>query len=373
MVRNFYDMPLIFSSSPLSPLFLITSRTRKIRCDGAKPACHNCSRRTTGNHDCNYDPVPKRRGPDKTPGARQRLARDLKDGVEGGGGPVRRRRRRVNTSPGPEDSRDDSPANSRQRSRSDSGSIPEAPLSHPSPSISDHVHSPDDFMAVPSLARAVEQPFPDSNSQDLDLINHGGFLEPNRLKKPLTLTYDDSFDLSSIIPLVSIVIPKQSGGARITSVDEDGQEESNPDISSTPSLNFSRKIWWDSLLSLYISPTANRRQALTPSQRESAAQGITSDIRFLFRASNYWFSFFHIPSFFGNYFDPTKRERIQPSLILALLAMATFWQSSELGLGRHGRDRALRFRDEAQSALDASFNAGWIDETLAQAAWVNSH
>ena len=71
-----------------------------------------------------------------------------------------------------------------------------------------------------------------------------------------------------------------------------------------------------------------------------------------------------------NYFDPVQRERIQPSLVLALVAMSTFWQSSEMGLSRQGRDRALRFRDEAQSALDASFNAGWIDETLAQAAWV---
>ena len=61
---------------------------------------------------------------------------------------------------------------------------------------------------------------------------------------------------------------------------------------------------------------------------------------------------------------------MQPSLILSLLAISTFFQSSDIGLGRHGRERALRFRDEAQGALEASFNSGWIDETLAQAAWV---
>lgn len=143
-----------------------------------------------------------------------------------------------------------------------------------------------------------------------------------------------------------------------------------PDIGSEPSLNFSRKIWWDSLLSLYFSPTSTQLQALSVSQRESAARSITSDLRFLFRESNYWFCFFHIPSFFGNFFDPGRRERIQPSLVLALLAMSTFWQSSEVGYGKPGRERALRFRDEAQAAMDASFNAGWIDETLAQAAWV---
>jgi len=97
---------------------------------------------------------------------------------------------------------------------------------------------------------------------------------------------------------------------------------------------------------------------------------ITADLRFIFKASNYWFSFFHIPSFFGTFFDPERRQRIQPSLVLSLLALSTFWQSSEVGYGREGRERALRLRDEAQAAMDASFNAGWIDETLAQSAWV---
>lgn len=106
------------------------------------------------------------------------------------------------------------------------------------------------------------------------------------------------------------------------------------------------------------------------SDRDLAAQTVTADLRFLFRSSNYWFSFFHLPTFFGNYFDPIRRQNLQPSLVLAALAVSTFWQSSEVGLGRDGRDRALRLRDKAQSALESSFNSGWIDETLAQAAWL---
>lgn len=173
------------------------------------------------------------------------------------------------------------------------------------------------------------------------------------------------------IPSITSPYPDITQGY-ITEVDENGQEQRNlmPEIASEPSLTFTRKIWWDSLLSLYILPRSKHLQVLSSSQRESAAQSITSDLRFLFRASNYWFSFFHIPSFFGKFCDPVKRERIQPSLVLALLALATFWQSSEVGYGREGRERALRFRDEAQAAMDASFNAGWIDETLAQTAWV---
>jgi hypothetical protein len=110
--------------------------------------------------------------------------------------------------------------------------------------------------------------------------------------------------------------------------------------------------------------------AITNTQRENAASHITSDLRFLFRASNYWFFFFHIPRFFSTFFDPSARDRMQPSLILAACALATFWQSSEIGKGKLGRNLALRLRDEAEGALQASLNAGWIDEALAQAAWV---
>jgi hypothetical protein len=72
----------------LPAISLLFSRTRKIRCDGAKPVCHNCGRRASGSGECVYDPIPKRRGPDKTPGARQRMAR------ADGEASTRRRRRR---------------------------------------------------------------------------------------------------------------------------------------------------------------------------------------------------------------------------------------------------------------------------------------
>jgi hypothetical protein len=59
---------------PSSKLVLIThtfrcSRARKIRCDSTRPVCNNCVRRS---NECQYDAVPKRRGPDKRPGTRQR-------------------------------------------------------------------------------------------------------------------------------------------------------------------------------------------------------------------------------------------------------------------------------------------------------------
>ncbi|THU95763.1 hypothetical protein K435DRAFT_665729 [Dendrothele bispora CBS 962.96] len=155
----------------------------------------------------------------------------------------------------------------------------------------------------------------------------------------------------------------------ITSLDDNDQESDDArGISYEPSLNFSRKIWFDSLLALYMD--ARHPDKLSTSDRELATREITADLRFLFNVSNYWFSFFHLPSFFGKFLDPQKRERMQPSLVLSALAVSTFFKSSNVGLGQAGRQRALRFLDAAQGSLQASLNAGFIDETLAQAAWL---
>ena len=42
---------------------------------------------------------------------------------------------------------------------------------------------------------------------------------------------------------------------------------------------------------------------------------------------------------------------MQPSLVLSCLALATFLQSSEIGLGKAGRDRAIWLKESAESAL----------------------
>lgn len=367
------DQPPTTQGRPRARVYVacLQCRTRKIRCDGAKPVCHNCGRRTNAKSECNYDPIPKRRGPDKTPGARQRMAREVTNEVDKTGLPSRRRRRgRVNST-------SDSNRISHQQSQvrqdippvrgSDTLSTialalsPETPSSHSGSTTGE-------FVPVLHYGRSYPPECECHHLAECPGLPDAGGLSSGR--KPVSsITPYPTYDMSSIIsPYVD------TSPGYITEVDENNQEQqsSTPDIGSEPSLTFSRKIWWDSLLSLYLSPTSKHLQVLSASQRESAAQSITTDLRFLFRASNYWFSFFHIPSFFGKFCDPLKRERIQPSLVLALLALATFWQSSEVGYGKEGRERALRFRDEAQAAMDASFNAGWIDETLAQAAWLLS-
>lgn len=109
------------------------SRTRKIRCDGAKPICHNCGKRASGSSECNYDPLPKRRGPDKTPGARQRVARKMSEGG------CRSRRRATSSG-----TQDYSPDNSGTQ-------LP--PFSFPSPSSSDNTQSPEEYIMSPHEVR----------------------------------------------------------------------------------------------------------------------------------------------------------------------------------------------------------------------------
>ena len=145
----------------------------------------------------------------------------------------------------------------------------------------------------------------------------------------------------------------------------------NPTIVPGPSLSFTRQTWWDSLLTMYAaSGDSPIPTSLTHTQREAASSHILFDVKFLFRVTPYLFCFFNVPRFYSLFSDPARRLELQPSYILAMLAVATFLQSSENGLGAEGRMKALRLRDEAQCALDASLNGGRLNHDLAKAAWV---
>lgn len=171
--------------------------------------------------------------------------------------------------------------------------------------------------------------------------------------------------------------PHPNTSAYITSEEDDAyqhDEEHQYHLALEPSMDFARKTWWDNLLSLYHAPDvpAHLLGPLTFSQRETTAHTITADLRWLWRRSNYWFAFMHVPTFFGRLFDPAQHAQMQPALVLGALALATFLQSSEAARGEDGRRMALRLREEAQISLEASVTARWIDEDLAQAAWVRS-
>ncbi|KAJ3785251.1 hypothetical protein GGU10DRAFT_269626 [Lentinula aff. detonsa] len=360
------DQPPTTQGKPRARVYVacIQCRNRKIRCDGVKPICYNCARKSSGGSDCNYDTAPRRRGPDKTPGARQRIVSELRQGSESSG--TRRRRRREATSPrDPEllshtDIRDVATHLPNESLSPESSGSYSMPSSYTTPSTS--FTSPVINVPLPGgcschglIHCPNSQPYVSSKSQLLSFFD-----QVFQLPAP---GHVESEQLSNTVNFVGAVTRRRAFSA------DDNSDESDDvvDISNEPSLKFSRKIWYEALCSIYASIDTRK---LTYTNREAISRSISRDLRFLFRASNYWFSFFHVPTFFGQFFDTIKRENMQPSLVLAALALSVFWQSSEIEEGEKGRIRALRLREEAQSALEASFNAGFIDETLAQAAWL---
>ena len=293
-----------------------------------------------------YDETPNRRGPDKDPGARQR-AKIL-------GLPSEPRRRRRNTSESGATNDDitrdavvqDLPLHSNHcgpasQHLDDAFDLP----THPNP----HDHSPINGYD-PSAPSIVQDLQPKTNPP-----SPPGY---NRNNSP-----PDSY--------VYITPPTYASAQQTPS---GSYFDTNATVIPVgPSLSYTRQTWWDSLLTLYATSGDSLEPpslTLTHTQREAASTHVLYDVKFLFRIAPYWFCFFNVPRFSSLFSNHTRRLEMQPSYILAMLALATFLQSSETGLGAEGRRRALRLRDEAQSAMDASLNAGRLDPDLAKAAWV---
>ncbi|KAH7928462.1 hypothetical protein BV22DRAFT_1030769 [Leucogyrophana mollusca] len=369
------DQPLTTQGKPRARVYVacVQCRTRKIRCDGAKPACHNCSRRSKATDECNYDAAPKRRGPDKTPGARQRMARDVRIESDGDAVATRRRRRKKHQSSGSANTRPDPIIDPNFLDEHPQPEPVPLPASAPPPVVDPSLTELPNFRSDPTVAPSTFQNL-SLNSLDSSVVSGAvqGMSEDDMYRLTQSQHFND-FSLASDLD-IGPLIPQYRDlpQAFITQFDEDGSESSEEitNITAEPSLDFTRKTWWDSLLALYSASSPGHLPVLNLSQRNQATNLVTNDLRFLFRTSNYWFSFINVPHFLANYFNGEKRDQMQPSLLPAALAIATFFQSSEAGLGKEGRDRALRLRDVAQGALEASLNAGWIDDSLAQAAWL---
>ena len=140
------------------------------------------------------------------------------------------------------------------------------------------------------------------------------------------------------------------------------------DITPDPSLQFSRETWFDHIRDLYAVSMPVSFLGLT--QHDGGFSKIIDDVRFIFRFSPYWFSFLNVPRFYNNFMDPYRRSRMQPSLLLALLAVSKCLQSAEQESPAEVLRVALLLRDEAQGYLEASLHARAIDVELAEAAWV---
>ncbi|KAG8852249.1 hypothetical protein FRB96_008895 [Tulasnella sp. 330] len=146
------------------------------------------------------------------------------------------------------------------------------------------------------------------------------------------------------------------------------------DIAHAPTLRFSRATWWDCLLGTY-SAWPDARLTMMPHHAVTAE--ISRDVYVFFQAAPTLLSFLHVPLFFDNFCHPERRSDVQPALVLSILAYAKMVQSnhdSKRDQSPEERERTWRksvvLRDLAQASFEASYNAGWMDLPLAQAAFI---
>ncbi|KAI0633373.1 hypothetical protein C8Q77DRAFT_1114598 [Trametes polyzona] len=301
-------------------------RSRKIRCDGAKPKCVQCQKRPPESGACTYDAAPNRKGYDRRGRAASRAA-----------GPLNQAKRR-RTEKGKEVAAPEQSNSSTDDEQTVSQPLPPNATSSSEPT---EVETPDHVSPEQSSS---------SDPQIEEVLEYDPFLwDPEN---------PELFQLP--------VIPSPPA--------HEEQEEETPPIPSRPSVQFARETWWDALLAFYATErdVTTQAQALTlsPEQRNKAMRFIVADLRALFQASASWLSFMHLPRFFATLLDPVRRTQMQPSLLMGLLALGVLTQSSEVERGERGRTRALKLLDMAHGALQSSLATGWVDIGLAQAGWV---
>ncbi|KAJ6571274.1 hypothetical protein B0H19DRAFT_1129612 [Mycena capillaripes] len=322
-------------------------RGRKIRCDSNRPSCNNCVRR---KNECIYDTAPKRRGPDKRPGTRQRSCK--KRPADGSSPPPLKRKRKASSASttgagvsttGSVPLSDVDPSNAmkdpqkpttpvRKRSSASSGS---ASYSQPRP-IQPHPH--------PSASASA----PLRITTDLYKYSHSPQSRSAHSEGSIYQPFTSS-------PYVTVKQQPQSPFLQPASaVPPDTAHRKFP-VPSTPAVESNQRTWWTLFLEQY------------------PLNDIVADLSYLFTDTGHWLCFLNLTFFLDMLWNPEERLKIQPAFILAGLAMAELMRSSDSERGEAGRTRAAWLRDNAQNALTIAMSGGngdWIDASLAEAALI---
>lgn len=281
-------------------------RARKIRCDSTRPVCNNCVRRS---NPCEYDAVPKRRGPDKNPGTRLRSCK--KRPTDGSAPPPPKRKRLT--------------ANRDTRTTTVQAQKKDTMVEGKRP---------------PMPGRRQSDPPGRGSKGDLRISTTPAVkIEPDRPLYPDQQQPPSFFSPAFANPFDFNIIPFS--------------DQPHPKFPPpSPLVESNQKIWWDDFLLLY------------------SLKEVVSDLHYLFRETGHWLSFLNIPSFMQTLSNPMERLRIQPSFVLAGLAMSNLMRSSEMGFGADGRNKAMWLREWAQRELENAWNSEWIDAGLAEAALI---
>ncbi|KAL0580568.1 hypothetical protein V5O48_001481 [Marasmius crinis-equi] len=290
---------------------LSDSRGRKIRCDSTRPVCNNCVRRS---NTCEYDTVPKRRGPDKRPGTRQRSCKKRPTADSGSLAAA------------------EPPA---KRKKVDTGSV----------TTQGQLLSKEN-MAGPEPARRRSQDFPQAN--DLRIATEVLPVKEES-QSPITQRYI-SYGYNASLPKSAFPRPIDTNIPQ-PSVQRTHKKFPPP---SSPIAESIHRDWWNRFL-------------LTSGYSLSDLEIHT---RYLFSDTLHSLEFLNVDYFVQTLHSPERRHTIQPAFILAVLALSTLMKSSTIENGEKGRRDALQFRDAAHQALQTAMSSEWVDAAVAEAALI---
>ncbi|KAG8885312.1 hypothetical protein FRB98_001851 [Tulasnella sp. 332] len=181
-------------------------------------------------------------------------------------------------------------------------------------------------------------------------------------------------------PLVALADHEQTEGTPISTPHTQLSPHTSYafNIGQEPSLDFSRATWWDYLLQTYTFRPPYPDSIVIVRNYQDPAREISQDVRRFFHVATIYLHFINVPLFFDMFHHKELRTSIQPAFILSILAYSKLMEHY-LHVNGSGQDdeegerlwiQSISLRDLAQSAFDASYNAGWVDLPLAQAAWI---
>ncbi|KAJ7217481.1 hypothetical protein C8J57DRAFT_1095861 [Mycena rebaudengoi] len=292
-------------TAPAAVIACRQCRSRKIRCDSTRPHCSNCARRA--DH-CEYDPAPKRRGPDKQPGTRRRRSKKEVDEITGA--QTAKTKRSKASSP------------TKMLSPTSAESMSPAATSAPAPA---NLHGEQDQRATKKRKRDSAQDLGELELTSVASVEHQ---HPPSSRRP-SYTYD------------ATSFPRSSGSYQSP---VGPPHRDHPKFPALPSraLQEAQQRWWSQFLQTYT-----------------------------FSDTSLSLSFLNVPFFLERLWSSTLYLTIQPAFVLAALALATLVKSSETGQGASGRRQAEWLRGQAEETLEQTWRDGlWLDASLAEAALI---
>ncbi|KAH8796188.1 hypothetical protein DL96DRAFT_1644769 [Flagelloscypha sp. PMI_526] len=345
-------------------------RSRKIKCDSTRPHCYNCARRQL---PCAYDLVPKRRGPDKRPGTRQRSCK--KRPAEGEGrkpqkGITKNRKRRSPPPPSSPGSALSPQPGKIVLTSPDGGGSGSQPVdssrnlrirTDPDTLASAGGH----FQEFPGL---ISPPQPILNTTSPSPSAYGGYRPPSFDATSMQLPVaspTSAYPSTSYSPYLSYPghgATSPATGLSTMSSPPIGRtvEQSHPKYPPPSAVALQHAAgWWEELLKSY------------------RLEELLADIHYLNGVAPTQFSVINLHYLCQLIANPTQRIFIQPSLIYILLAHSNFYRSSEHDhISQSRRARASWLLKASQANLDAAWTSApspkaftWVDAGLASTAY----